>query len=144
MRLPRTLSLLVPAASLVTACSDRVAPQPDLLIRTDSARYASQGALGAWVWVSIVNVSSHPVVLAGCGGFDVFPQIEEERGAEWLVVDTPACSRSYHPLEIEPGHGIGVGVLPKAVGSYRVRAPLFEDGQHVTRSPETSPVFVVY
>jgi hypothetical protein len=135
------LALLAP---LVVSCADDVSPASTLVITTDSTRYASHGSDGAWVWVSIRNVSSRPVQLAGCGGFDVFAQLERAQASSWVTADTPACSRAYAPTELAPGEGIGVGAIPKTAGSYRIRAPLFADAAHVTRSEESSAVFDVY
>ena len=144
MRLVRAQSCVPFLAFFVIGCRDVESPRTALLITADSARYAAQGTIGAWVWVSIRNVSSRPVQLAGCGGFDVFPEIERAQSATWVIVDTPICSRTYAPLQLDPGTGIGVGVLPKAAGTYRIRAPIFNDAAHMTGSTESSAIFVVY
>ena len=144
MRLVRAVSCVPYVAFFVVGCRDATPPGPDLVITTDSARYAAQATVGAFVWVSIRNVSTHPVQLAGCGGFDVYPQMEREQASAWVEADTPLCSRTYAPLQLDPGTGIGVAVLPKAAGSYRIRAPLFADTAHMTSSSESSAIFVVY
>jgi hypothetical protein len=145
MRLPRAFSCaLVLLAPLVVSCADNVSPASTLVITTDSTRYSAHGSDGAWVWVSIRNVSSHAVQLAGCGGFNVYAQIERAQLSGWVTADTPVCSRIYEPTELDPAQGLGVGAIPKAAGSYRIRAPLFADSSHVTRSVESSAVFDVY
>ena len=144
MRFLRAITVVSLLVAPLVACTDRTSPHPTLMIIVDSTRYASHGDDGAWVWVSIRNVSSNPVQLAGCGGFHVFPQLEREQDAVWTSADTPVCSRLYAPLEIAPGAGIGMGALPSTVGTYRIRAPLYGDGAHVIRSAESSRVFEIY
>jgi len=140
--LPATACVI--AASLIVGCSTSSAPSSTLVITTDSTRYSSRAGAGAWVWVSMRNVSSRPVELAGCGGFDVYPQVEREGDSGWSLAFTPPCSRRYAPLELAPGDGIGIGVVPMISGKYRVRAPLYTDSARMARSQETSQVFSVY
>ena len=140
--LPATVRVV--AASLLVACSTIAAPSSSLVIATDSTRYSSRNGAGAWVWVSMRNVSSHAVELAGCGGFDVYPQVERQDDSGWDLAFTPPCARRYAPLELAPGDGIGIGVIPMIAGKYRVRAPLYADSTRMARSEETSQVFSVY
>jgi len=140
--LPATVRVV--AASLLVACSTISAPSSSLVIATDSTRYSSRNGAGAWVWVSMRNVSSRPVELAGCGGFDIYPQVERQGDSGWSLAFTPPCDEGYGPLELAPGEGIGMGVIPMIAGTYRVRAPLYTDSTHMARSEEASPVFSVY
>ncbi|HMC54474.1 MAG TPA: hypothetical protein VKH19_04830 [Gemmatimonadaceae bacterium] len=145
MQFPPAIARVV-AASLLVACSANspAAPSSSLVIATDSTRYSSRNGAGAWVWVSMRNVSSRPVALAGCGGFDVYPQVERQDDSGWDLAFTPPCARRYAPLELAPGDGIGIGVIPMIAGKYRVRAPLYADSTRMARSEETSQVFSVY
>jgi hypothetical protein len=138
-------ALLVPmfGGFLAVGCHKSVLTSTGLRIRTDSLSYRFGTAAGPRVRVFIDNTSSKSVLLAVCDEV-VLPRIEQATDSGWTDASLASCGpSSLGAAALAPSSTIEAYVNPLAVGTYRLRAPVF-DKTRQRFSRETSAVFTVH
>jgi hypothetical protein len=129
------------------ACDDSVVAPGDQLppvrIRTDSASYLLNNKFGRIIDVYIDNPSSVVVPVAKCGE-------QVNLGLDWLSPTgwTPPPTLYYCPgdvllvLRLQPGETLRATARFNAIGTFRLRAPIWTEGGF-RYSAETSTPFEI-
>ena len=141
----RTSYRALAAVFALVACSDSTTVQSVLLIETDRDTYYLGTSDGPVVQVAIRNTSDRTVTLSACGmGGNLIPVLEQGTNDGWQDATLGSCALAeFEPLDLEPGESITTQVRPLAIGTYRVRVPLFKTSTSQTVSPEKSAPFDV-
>jgi hypothetical protein len=138
-------AFLLPMIGVCSAlgCHKSLLTSPGLRIRTDSLSYHLGTAAGPRVKVFIDNASSRSVLLAVCGGV-VLPRMEQTTDSGWTDASLASCGPNpLGAVALAPSSTIEAYVNPLALGTYRLRAPVF-DKTRQRFSRETSAVFKVH
>ena len=123
-------------------CHDSLRPE-----MTISASLSPHIAIypGPFVAISLQNESSRAIQMAACGGTDVLPLRERLVDGRWISDPMAICVEAFHLRELAPGEAISLASwnFSGVTGTYRFRAPLFQDGTTVRASRDVSAAITI-
>ena len=100
---------------------------------------------GPFVAVSLRNESGRPIQLAACGGTDVLPVRERFVDGHWISDPIGICTKPLELRELVPEEVVNLGSwnFSSLSGTYRFRAPLFQDAAHARASRDASAAITI-
>jgi hypothetical protein len=118
--------------------------RPDLTI---SASLSPHIAIyqGPFVSIALQNESPRTIQMAACGGTDVLPLRERLVNGRWISDPMANCVEPFQVRELAPEEAISLASwnFSGVTGTYRFRAPLFQDAMSVRASRDVSAAITI-